>query len=196
MTLRCGCRDHVAAHGVCLATVCHPTSVTLNLFQGLYKLWLYFYRSRIKFGMTAWMSVLRWEAFFLTQRIRSLSQSKGTCLQRYVGISTTHSDRVGGTSNASCKDKPAPPVTQNSFQGLYKFWLNVLQIPNQVRDDDCMAVLVGVKFFLLTQRIRPLSLSKGACLQIRSGTLAIPANWPPCSRKTKKSSQMCQFLEF
>ena len=35
--------------------------------------------------------------FFLTQRIRSLRLSKGTCLQKNAGISTTLSDRVGGT---------------------------------------------------------------------------------------------------
>ncbi|MBR0475392.1 MAG: hypothetical protein IJJ66_01080, partial [Treponema sp.] len=40
LTLRCECRDHVAVHGMYLAKVCHPASVTLNLFQGLYKLWL------------------------------------------------------------------------------------------------------------------------------------------------------------
>ena len=28
-------RDHVAVHVVCLAKVCHPTSVTLNLIHGL-----------------------------------------------------------------------------------------------------------------------------------------------------------------
>ena len=35
LTLRCECRDHVAVHGMYLAKVCHPTSVTLNLIQGL-----------------------------------------------------------------------------------------------------------------------------------------------------------------
>ncbi len=119
-----------------------------------------FYRSRIRFGMTVLCknggSSLGMH-FFLTQRIRSLSQSKGTCLQRYVGTSTTLSDRVGGTSNASCKDKPAPPVTLNSIQGLYKFCLNVLQIPNQVQHDGSLS---GRHFFL-TQENRSLRLSKG-----------------------------------
>ena len=108
--------------------------------------------------------------FFATNRIRSLSLSKGTCLQRYVGTSTTLSDRVGGTSNASCKDKPPPSVTLNLIQGLYKPWLNVLQIPNQVRDDGLDGGSSLGRRFFATNRIRSLSQSKGTCLQRYVGT--------------------------
>ena len=54
----------------------------------------------------------------------------------------------GGTlwqTSMFCKDKPPPYVTLNLIQGLYKLWLNVLQIPNQVRDD---ASLLKWRFFV------------------------------------------------
>ena len=61
--------------------------------------------------------------FFLKQKIRSLRLSKGAVCKRDDGLST-------GIESS---------VTLNSFQGLYKFWLYVLQIPNQVRDDAFFA---------------------------------------------------------
>ena len=46
-----------------------------------------FYRSRIKFGMTAWMAVLRWGVdFLLTQETLSLSLSKGACMQEMTAL--------------------------------------------------------------------------------------------------------------
>ena len=135
-----------------------------------------FYRSRIKFGMTAWMAVLRWGGvFFATKRIRPLSQSKGACLQRDVGTSTGsvtvlrqtslfakkhRPSRAHLTLRCGCRDRVAvhvvclatvchpTSVTLNLIQGLYKLWQNVLQMLNQVQHDDCMAVLRWEGVFL------------------------------------------------
>ena len=152
-----------------------------------------FYRSRIKFGMTAWMAVLRWGGvFFATKRIRPLSQSKGACLQRDVGTSTGsvtvlrqtslfakkhRPSRAHLTLRCGCRDRVAvhvvclatvchpTSVTLSLTQGLYKFWLNVLQIPNQVRDDGLDGGSRWGGVFFATKRIRPLGQSKGACMQ-------------------------------
>ena len=46
----------------------------------------------------------------------------GACLQRDIGPSRA----------------TATIVTLNLFQGLYKLWLNILQMLNQVQHDGCM----------------------------------------------------------
>ena len=72
--------------------------------------------------------------------------------------------------------KPPPSVTLNSFQGLCKLWLYVLQIPNQVRDDGSLLkwrFCVGKAFFSKTKNPLPEAL-EGSSLQ-RNGSASMGA---------------------
>ena len=117
--------------------------------------------------------------FFLTQKNPFPEALEGNLFakeHRHFDRPLDATLRVQGTCcgmrSVFCKDMPAPSVTLNSFQGLYKFWLNVLQIPNQVQHDGSLLkwrFFVGKVFFFETKRIRSLRLSKGTGLQRGTG---------------------------
>ena len=67
----------------------------------------------------------------------------------------------------------------------------LLQIPNQVRDDGLDGgSSLGRCFFANTKNPLPESVEGGLCAR------KFQSSGRPAAEKTKKSSQMCQFLEF